>query len=110
MLSKLQKEFCCKYCGTSFVKDEDAKAHIEKCKEKETPTCNYCGKTFSSQKTLKEHKKSHFEENAYSCDICNKELVSRKAMNDHKLHVHSTVKNCLFCPDRYKVGEIDLFI
>ena len=95
-------EFCCKYCGKTFLQMYRYKEHLaqhEKKKEKYLE-CEHCDKKFLKQFRLDEHvMNAHAIREPHICAYCDLKFPTNSMLLDHQktAHTKKTAMKCGLC-------------
>ncbi|XP_072401479.1 uncharacterized protein [Diabrotica undecimpunctata] len=95
-----KKKMQCRICDTSFLTEEEVKAHEDIHK---TYICDQCGAAFLYKNYLADHLRIHSEERRYTCRICQKKFKHRYTYGVHK-RSHEITRNfvCETCGASFK--------
>lgn len=92
-----KKDFTCKICNKSFVKDYGRK-HMRVHETERNFQCAQCGLQFKTVEYLKRHTLIHSGERMYKCKYCPKSyMTSDKLLKHHRTHTGEFIYNCKWC-------------
>lgn len=92
-----KKDFTCKICNKSFVKDYGRK-HMRIHETERNFQCAQCGLQFKTVEYLKRHTLIHSGERMYKCKYCTKSyMTSDKLLKHHRTHTGEFIYNCKWC-------------
>ncbi|CAH2100693.1 unnamed protein product [Euphydryas editha] len=97
------KNFICKECGTSYMKNGSLQQHMRFCHIPNKRVCRKCNKTFSSLEAKREHVESSPKCWSYRCFVCSIRFMKWSAKEQHLTTVHGHAKKTHSCPECGKV-------